>query len=217
MNVNERLMQLTHDEALRALQELAGISPAMEQVVNRATGKQISLRPTPSGASLAGCTRFDQAMRAAAEPSGDSGSVSYFDRAMAATVTPPAVGKDKAWAQMSQSEAAAAAVLGYDELTWDQGEVSEVCLKHWVTLQPHEIRAAEELGYTRGEWDAELPEPAAVPVEISPHISVSPEAVKAALAAQAVQDVQASENAAQPSATWAQMNEAQRKAATVLG
>ena len=65
--------------------------------------------------------------------------------------SPSGQGKDKAWSEFSPAERGAAQILGYDERSWDAGEVS--C--KWADLSRAGRDAAALLGYTRKEWDSD--------------------------------------------------------------
>ena len=56
------------------------------------------------------------------------------------------VGKDKRWGELSGSERSAAACLGYDAPSWEQGIVLEVCLQRWGQLDDWVADAARVLG-----------------------------------------------------------------------
>lgn len=71
-------------------------------------------------------------------------------------------GKSKQWMEMTQSELAAAAALGYDEASWEAGAVTEACGRQWAALSENERRAATLLGYEAAEWEEE----AAASVEV---------------------------------------------------
>jgi len=63
--------------------------------------------------------------------------------------------KDKGWADMTAVEQAAAKLLGYDDTSWDEGEVPPTCEMPWDELAQRSQRAALLLGYTRDEWETE--------------------------------------------------------------
>ena len=69
-------------------------------------------------------------------------------------------GFSKDWRDLTRDEHAAAAALGWDEITWDAGEVPPRCIDvvldcvwSWSELDIHLMRAAETLGYDAEIWD----------------------------------------------------------------
>ena len=58
----------------------------------------------------------------------------------------------------SSAECAAAACLGYDEESWDEGLAPELCMRPWKELTSVQASAALVLGYSEADWDAELEE-----------------------------------------------------------
>ena len=77
---------------------------------------------------------------------------------MMAVAGASALGRDKAWAEMSMAEHAAAICLGYDAHSWDEGLAPEACMLPWSRLTPLQSKAAAVLGYSQGSWEAELAE-----------------------------------------------------------
>ena len=67
-------------------------------------------------------------------------------------------GKDKGWADLTDSEKDAAAILGFNAISWDAGESPAPCLQVWASLcnNAKQLTAAIQLGYTQAAWDAEL-------------------------------------------------------------
>ena len=76
----------------------------------------------------------------------------------AATAEKPA--KDKGWNEMSESERSAAATLGWEEDTWEDGVTPATGDKLWGQLSDLEAAAAEILGYDAEKWDEEVGEEA---------------------------------------------------------
>jgi len=60
------------------------------------------------------------------------------------------------WEDMSIEEQDAAMLIGYDQLSWDEGEVPQTCTHPWLRLSTVEQTAARLLGYTQATWDTEL-------------------------------------------------------------
>ena len=58
---------------------------------------------------------------------------------------------EKYWGQLTHDERAAAAVLGYSELTWDK--LPAAMRQRWIELTEHERAAARALGYKAWSWD----------------------------------------------------------------
>ena len=71
---------------------------------------------------------------------------------------PTTLGKDKAWAEMTEAEQEAARELGWIEASWDGGEVTQACSWMWAALPPPQRTAAVTLGYAEAAWNAELQE-----------------------------------------------------------
>ena len=62
--------------------------------------------------------------------------------------------ESKTWSQLTDTERAAAEVLGYDQLIWDT-QPPAAATKFWESLTDTEKAAAIELGYTQITWDNE--------------------------------------------------------------
>ena len=151
---------------------------------------------------------------------------------------PPAtrvtLGKDKAaWTELTEEEKEAAAVLGYNELGWNEGIAPEACSKPWATLSFAEQGAATQLGYLAAGWDAEVDaqeaEEGASPAAAaaSPPPMLAPPPVLTAAAATAAAPPSATPSAApsvasgatlgKDKASWDELTERERSAATALG
>ena len=68
---------------------------------------------------------------------------------------PTTLGKDKAWAEMTEAEQEAARELGWIEASWDGGEGTQACSWMWAALPPPQRTAAVTLGYAEAAWNAE--------------------------------------------------------------
>ena len=62
---------------------------------------------------------------------------------------------DEYWAKLPSNVQAAAAVLGYDQNSWDNDGSPPACDMEWAQLSPEQQAAATTLGYTPASWDAE--------------------------------------------------------------
>ena len=108
------LDRLSLQEACLVLEQVAAVSPATREVVTAAIQSVILQR----------------------EPSA-------FQPVSALPGASDALAKDKEWADMSEDEHTAAQLIGYDEATWDAGEVPWTCTNPWMHLSSVEQAAAK--------------------------------------------------------------------------
>ena len=98
--------------------------------------------------------------RGARQPAPGNGAKTNGAHANGGSASAEKPAKDKGWSEMSESERSAAATLGWEEDTWEDGVTPPTGDKLWGELSDLEVAAAKTLGYDADKWDAEVGEEA---------------------------------------------------------
>jgi DNA-binding FrmR family transcriptional regulator len=117
------------------------------------------------------------------------------------------------WQDMTTQEKEHAMLLGYDEVSWDNGEVPQTCTHPWLRLSSLEQAAAIQLGYSQSTWDAELDDdstapasppvaPPAAPLQAASRPAAVPKPTPSKHPVPVVSAPQAQANAGPSSAQW---------------